>query len=141
MTTANNALLSELPVPIELCDPTLGRMLARRLSLAAFRQILKIPRDGISTHAFAARFFAIVAKSIPNEAPVAREAYDAGAPIDASAFAALSLVVRLEQMVPIFAFFVAPAKAGVRGQWARCRPPPVQARGRLWVPAFAGMTG
>jgi hypothetical protein len=41
------------------------------------------------------------------------------------------------RMVPI----VAPAKAGVQVPRARRLLPPDQARGRIWVPAFAGMTG
>ena len=35
---------------------------------------------------------------------------------------------------------VAPAKAGAQGLRRRVACPPVQARGELWVPAFAGMT-
>src|ERR1700682_16956 len=35
---------------------------------------------------------------------------------------------------------VAPAKAGAQGLTRRVACPPVQARGKLWVPAFAGMT-
>jgi hypothetical protein len=37
-------------------------------------------------------------------------------------------------------FLVAPAKAGAQGLKRSVGCPPVQARGKLWVPAFAGMT-
>jgi hypothetical protein len=52
---------------------------------------------------------------------------------------ALILVVRAKQIVPVFPFLVAPRKRGSRAA-ALSGPPPVQARGKLWVPAFAGKT-
>src|SRR4029077_8878401 len=41
---------------------------------------------------------------------------------------------------PHLLFTVTPAKAGAQGLRRSVGCPPVHARGRLWVPAFAGMT-
>src|SRR5271156_4615719 len=90
MTTTSNGLLSGFRGAVELYDRTLGRILARQSTLGTFREVLKIPVEGISADDLAPRFFAKVARSVPAEVPVTREAYDAGAPIEASAFAALS---------------------------------------------------
>ena len=43
-------------------------------------------------------------------------------------------------MDPNSSFSVAPAEAGAQGRKRSAGPPPVQAGGKLWVPAFAGMT-
>jgi hypothetical protein len=42
-------------------------------------------------------------------------------------------------MTPAASQSVTPTKAGVQGKYSRRRPP-VPARGKLWIPAFAGMT-
>ena len=51
-----------------------------------------------------------------------------------------SLAVQTRQMVPTLHSSSPPRKAGVQGSQRRRWPPPLQARGRLWVLAFAGMT-
>jgi len=58
---------------------------------------------------------------------------------NSSATRPVTLVVRTKQMVPVFPFLAAPRKRG-SGAAALSGPPPVQARGKLWVPAFAGKT-
>jgi hypothetical protein len=64
--------------------------LAARLRLNILKDIADIPRKNISADDFAARFLAIVARRVPEEAQATRDAYEAAAPVDAAAFGALS---------------------------------------------------
>jgi hypothetical protein len=90
MTTSSSPPLFKLPNPIELRDPSLGRMLAVRVRFDLLKDIAAIPLDQISADDFAARFLAIVARQVPEEAQADRDVYEAAVPVDAAAFGALS---------------------------------------------------
>jgi hypothetical protein len=90
MTTSSSPPLFKLPNPIELRDPSLGRMLAVRVQFNLLKDIAAIPLDHISADDFAARFLAIVARQVPEEAQADRDVYEAAVPVDAAAFGALS---------------------------------------------------
>jgi hypothetical protein len=65
-------------------------MLAARLRLNILKDIADIPLENTSADDFAARFLAIVARQVPEEAQATRDAYEAAVPVDAAAFGALS---------------------------------------------------
>src|SRR6266446_243298 len=90
MTTSSSPPVFKLPNPIELRDPSLGRMLAVRVRFNILKDIGAIPLDHISADDFAARFLAIVARQVPEEAQADRDAYEAAVPVDPAAFGALS---------------------------------------------------
>jgi hypothetical protein len=60
-----------------------------------------IPLENISADDFAARFLAIVARQVPEEAQATRDAYEAAVPVDAAAFGALSKDA-LDRLVGIY---------------------------------------
>jgi hypothetical protein len=65
-------------------------MLAVRVRFNLLKDIAAIPLDHISADDFAARFLAIVARQVPEEAQADRDVYEAAGPVDAAAFGALS---------------------------------------------------
>ena len=65
-------------------------MLAVRVWFNLLKDIAAIPLDHISADDFAARFLAIVARQVPEEAQADRDVYEAAVPVDAAAFGALS---------------------------------------------------
>jgi hypothetical protein len=65
-------------------------MLAVGCDLKILKDIFAIPLNHISADDFSARFLAIVARQVPEEAQADRDVYEAAVPVDAAAFGALS---------------------------------------------------
>lgn len=78
------------PRPIELRDSSLGRMLAWPYRWNVIDEVAKLPLEDIPADDFTARFLAIAARGVPDEALATHQAYDAGTRIDATRLAALS---------------------------------------------------
>jgi hypothetical protein len=72
--------------PLELRDSSLGKMLAARYRFNIMKEIATISLESISPHDFAARFLAVVARPVPDEARAIRDVYEAAAPTDADIF-------------------------------------------------------
>jgi hypothetical protein len=88
--TRSSILDLPFPDPIELRDPSLGRMLAAPLRLNILADVADIPFDNISVDDFAVRFLASVARQVSEEAQAIRDNYEAAMSLDAAAFRALS---------------------------------------------------
>jgi hypothetical protein len=65
-------------------------MLAAPFRFNILEDIAEIPLENISADDFAARFLAIVARQVPEEAQATRDTYEAAVPVDAAVFGALS---------------------------------------------------
>jgi hypothetical protein len=101
MTMSTGPLLVGLPSFIELRDPALGRMLAARLRLDVLKDITETLLENTSADDFAARFLAIVARQVPEEAQATRDAYEAAVPVDAAVFRELSKDAR-EALIRVY---------------------------------------
>jgi hypothetical protein len=64
--------------PIELSDPTLGRLFAPRLTVGVMREVEKRVRRPIDPDEFIAKFLAIIVRSVPDNATADEDALKAG---------------------------------------------------------------
>jgi len=75
---------------VELRDPTLGRIFARKWSLGAIKDVRQIEEKGLSADEYVARLFALISRVVSEEAPLDSDAFQAGTVIDLSLLQQLS---------------------------------------------------
>lgn len=75
---------------IELCEPTLGRLLARNWNLKALSDLEKIRTEGNSPDQYASRFFAAISRIVSDDVPATKELFDEAPMLEPEVFEQLS---------------------------------------------------
>jgi hypothetical protein len=75
---------------VEVRDPTLGRLLVRKLTIGAMQDARDLLDKRLSGDEFVSEFFAWLARKVPDAEPVNAKSYEAGTTVTLSEFVALT---------------------------------------------------
>jgi hypothetical protein len=86
--------ISTLGTPIEIRDATLGRMLFARQNVGTTRKTWALLKEAEHADQFASEYFAAIARSVSDDAPISKASYESGAQLSVDQFLGLNDAAR-----------------------------------------------